>query len=108
MLSTGKQKESNRRFPSQLDEFDRNIIFGNAVSNWRKIVVVKESTADQKLTANDTSSNLSAKEHSVNVKTCESCFNERIDKEMGNIVNIVEVKIQSAILPQLMVSLLLK
>ena len=34
----------------------------------------------------------------VNVKTFERCFNERIDREMGNNVDTVEHRIQSAIL----------
>ena len=34
----------------------------------------------------------------VNVKTLERCFNERIDRKMGNIVDTVEDKIQKAIL----------
>ena len=37
-------------------------------------------------------------ESTVNVKTLERCFNERIDKEMSNIVDTVEDKIQNAIL----------
>ena len=35
---------------------------------------------------------------SVNVKTFERCFNEWIDREMGNIVDAVEDRIQNAIL----------
>ena len=34
----------------------------------------------------------------MNVKTLERCFNERIDKEMNNIVDTVEDRIQNAIL----------
>ena len=34
----------------------------------------------------------------MNVKTSERCFNERIDREMSNIVDTVENRIQNAIL----------
>ena len=34
----------------------------------------------------------------MNMKTLERCFNERIDREMGNIVDVVEDKIQNAIM----------
>ena len=34
----------------------------------------------------------------MNAKTLERCFNERIDKEMSNIVDTVEGRIQNAIL----------
>ena len=34
----------------------------------------------------------------MNVKTLERCFNERIDREMNNIVDTVEDRIQNAIL----------
>ena len=34
----------------------------------------------------------------MSVKTLESCFNERIDREMNNIVDTVEDRIQNAIL----------
>ena len=34
----------------------------------------------------------------MNVKTLERCFNEKIDGQMGNIVDTVEDKFQNAIL----------
>ena len=34
----------------------------------------------------------------VNAKTLEMCFNERIDREVSNIVDTVEDRIQNAIL----------
>ena len=48
------------------------------------------------MTANDTSSELRANEFLVNVETLESCFNERISKEVGNLVDAVEDRIQNA------------
>ena len=61
-------------------------------------VVVNEGTVDQDFTANDTSSNLIAKEILVNVKTLKRWFNERVDRETGNDVDTVEDGIQGAIL----------
>ena len=37
-------------------------------------------------------------ENRVNLKTLERCFNERIDREVSNIVDTVEDRIQNAIL----------
>ena len=34
----------------------------------------------------------------MNVKTLERCFNEKIDREMSNIVDTAEDRIQNAIL----------
>ena len=44
------------------------------------------------------SNNSATNESTVNVKTLERCFNERIDREMSNIVDTVEDRIQNAIL----------
>ena len=33
MVSTRKEKESNRRLLSELDDFDQDFIIGNALSN---------------------------------------------------------------------------
>ena len=41
-------------------------------------------------------SNLAAHENFVNVKTLERCFRERIDREMGVIIDTVENRIQNA------------
>ena len=98
MVSTRLKRQSNRRFLSQLDEFNRDIVFGNAASHRQETVVVFEGTFDQEINANDTSNNLTANEDLVTVKTSERCFNERTDREMGNIVDTVEDRIQNAIL----------
>ena len=42
-------------------------------------------------------------ENMVNVKTLERCYNERIDKEMSNIVDTVEDRIQNAILTPIVI-----
>ena len=98
MVSTRKQRESNRRLFSQLDDFDRAMFIGNAVSNGQENVVVNEDTVDQEFTAINFGSYLAANENLVNVKTLERCFDEWIDREMGNFVDTVEDRIKNAIL----------
>ena len=56
-------------------------------------IVVSESTNGQKLTTGTSSSNMAVNESTVDVKTLERCFIERIDREMNNIVNSVEDRI---------------
>ena len=98
MVSTRKKRQSNKRLLSQLDDFDQNVIIGNTTSKRQENVVVNESINDQDFT-NETS-NVSSiiNENVLNVKTLERCFKERIDREMENIVETVEDRIQSAIL----------
>ena len=98
MVSTCKTRQSNRSLLSQLDDFDRDIIIGNAVSDRQENVVVNEGNGDQKFTVNNSGSNLAASENLVNVKALERCFNKMIDREMGNIVDTVEGRIQNATL----------
>ena len=98
MVSTRKKKQSNRRLFSQLDDFDQESIIGNAASDKQENVVVNEGTVDQELTVKNTHGNLTANQILVNVKTIERCFNTRIDREMGTIVDTVEDRIQNAIL----------
>ena len=98
MVSSHKKRQSNRKLLSQSDYFDRDIIIWNAVSDRQENFVVKEGTADQEFTVNNSGSNLAANENLVNVKTLERCFNGRIDREMGYIVDTVEDRIQNAFL----------
>ena len=56
MVSTRKKKQSNKRLLSQLDDFDRDMISGNAVSERQENAVVNEGTNDRDFTAG-TSSN---------------------------------------------------
>ena len=67
MVTTRKKSRSNRKFLSQLDNFDTHNFIGNAVTDRQEDVVVNEGTVDQELTVNDTSSNLAAKGKLVNV-----------------------------------------
>ena len=98
MVSTRKKRQSNRRLLSQLDDFDQDMVTGNAASERQENIVVKEGTNDQDFTVGTSSNNIAINESTVNVKTLEMCFNERIDREMGNIFDTVENGIQKAIL----------
>ena len=98
MVSTRKTRQSNRSLLSQLDDFDRDIIIGNAVSDRQENVVVNEGNGEQDFTVNNSGSKLAANENLMNVKTLERCFNEKIDKEIGIIVDTVEDRIQNATL----------
>ena len=98
MVSTRKKRQSIRRLLSQLDDFDQDVIIGNAASERQENVVVNEGTNDRDLTVSNSSNNTVLNESTVNVKTLERCFNERIDRKMSNIVDTVEDRIQNAIL----------
>ena len=74
------------------------MIIGNAASERQENVVVNEGTNDQDFTVSNSCNNATVNESAVNVKTLERCFNERIDREMSNIVDTVEDRIQNGIL----------
>ena len=98
MLSTRKKRQSNKRLPSQLDDFDQDVIIGNTASERQENVVVNEGINDQDFTVGTSNVSSLINENVLNVKTLERCFNERIDREMENIVETVENLLQSAIL----------
>ena len=98
MVSTRKKRQSNKRLLSQLEDFDQDMIIGNAASERQENVVVNEGTNDRDFTVSKSSNNTAVNEIAMNVKTLERCFNERIDREMSNIVDTVEDRIQNAIL----------
>ena len=98
MVSTRKKRQSNKRLLSQLDDFDQDMIIGNAASERQENVVVNEGTNDRDFTVSNSSNNTTVNESAINVKTLERCFNERIDREMSNIVDTIEDRIQNAIL----------
>ena len=97
MVSTRKKRQSNRRLLSQLDDFDQDMIIGNAGSERQGNVVVNEGTNDRNFTVGSSSSNSVVGGDALNMKTLERCFNERIDREMTNIVDTVEDRIQNEI-----------
>ena len=98
MVSTRKKRQSNRRLLSQLDDFDQDIIIGNAASESQENTLVNKGTKDRDLTIDASSNKIAVNENTVIIKTLERCFNERIDREMSNIVDTVEDRIQNAIL----------
>ena len=60
--------------------------------------VVNEGTNDRDFAVGISSNNTVINENVVNIRTLERCFNERIDREMNNIVDAVEDRIRNAIL----------
>ena len=98
MVSTRRKRQWNRRLLSQLDDFDQDFIIGNAANERRDSTVVNEGINDRDFTVGTSSSNIAINENTVNVKTLEKCFNERIEREMSNIVDTVENRIQNGIL----------
>ena len=74
------------------------MVLGNAASERQENIVVEKGTNYRDFNAGTTSNNTAINESTVNVKTLERCFNERIDREMSNIVDTVEDRIQNAIL----------
>ena len=98
MVSTRKKRQSNRRLLSQLDDFDQDFIIDNTANERRDSTVVNEGTNDRDFTVVTSSNNIAINGSTVNVKTLERCFNERIDREMSNIIDTVEDRIQNATL----------
>ena len=74
------------------------MVNGNAASERQRNVVVNEGTNDRDCTVGISNENIAIYEITVNVKTLERCLNERIDREMSNIVDTVEDKIQNVFL----------
>ena len=98
MVSTRQKRQSNRRLLSQLDDFDQDTNLGNAGSERQENIVFNEGANDRDFTVGTSSDNSAVKESVVNVKTSERCFIERIDREMSNIVDTVEDRMENAIL----------
>ena len=74
------------------------MIIDNATSGREEIIAVSEGTNDRDFTVGTSSNNTVINESTVSMKTLERCFNERIDREMSNIVDRVEDRVQNAIL----------
>ena len=98
MVSTRKKRQSNKRLFSQLDDFDQDIFIGNAASERQENITFNESSNDPDVTEGTSTNNLAVNGNTVNVKTLERCFDERIDKEVNNIGDTVEDRIQNAVL----------
>ena len=98
MVSTRKKRQSNKKLLSQLDDFDQDMINGNTANERQESVEVNEGTNDRDFTVGTSNVGSLINENVLNVKTLERCFNKRIDREMCNIVDTVEDRIQNAIL----------
>ena len=98
MVSTRKKRQTNKKILSQFDDFDQDMIIGNAASEIQENVVVNEGTNDRDFTVSNSSNNTAVNESAMNVKTLERCFHKKIDREKSNIVDTVEDRIQNAIL----------
>ena len=98
MVSTRKKRQSSKRLLSQLGDFDQDVIIGNTTSERRESVVVNGGVDDQDFTGGTSNVSSIVNENALNVKTLERCFNERIDREMSNIVDTVEDRIENAVL----------
>ena len=59
---------------------------------------VNEGTVDQEFTVGNSDSSPAVTETVVNVKNLKTCVNEKIDGEMGNIVDTVQHSDQNSIL----------
>ena len=93
MVSIRKKRQTNRRLPSQLDDFDQDIFIGNAASERQVNIIVNESDSDRYFTVCTSSDNLVINEKMMNLRTLEGCFNKKIDKEMSGKVDTVEDRI---------------
>ena len=96
MAFTCKKRQSKRRLLSQIDDFSQDIIICNTMSDRQETATVNEGSGDQEFIVHNPGSNSAANQYFVDMKTLEKCFNERIDREMGVIVDTVEKKIQNA------------
>ena len=74
------------------------MIFGNAVSEKQENAVVKEGSNDREFTVGTFNNDSVVNGNAISVETLERCFNESIDREMSNIIDTVEDRIQNAIL----------
>ena len=95
MVSTRKERQSNRRLLTQLDDFDEDLNIGNTMSDRQENTTVNESTAKREYTVGNSDGATAVNENVVNLETLERCFKE---KKMGNFVDTVERRFQNATL----------
>ena len=62
MVSTRKKRQSNIRLLNQLDDFDQDMIIGNAASEKQENIVVNEGTNDRDFTVGTSSKNVAINE----------------------------------------------
>ena len=71
MVSTRTKRQSNRSLLNQLDEFDRDILISNIMSDRQENATVNEGTVNGDSTVKKSGSNSVANENLVSVKTSE-------------------------------------
>ena len=71
MVSFRKKRQSSRRLLSQLDDFDQDMIIGNAVSERQENTVVNECTNDRDFTVGTSSKNSVVNGNAMSLKTLE-------------------------------------
>ena len=98
MGSTRKKRQSNKRLLGQLYDFDQDMTIGTAVSERQKNAVANEGTNDRNFTVGTFNKDSVINGNALSVKTLERCFNERVDREMSNIIDTVEDRKQNAFL----------
>ena len=98
MVSTGTKTQQNRRLLSQLYDFIQGVITDDALKSRKQNVVVNSGSIYQEFPVSNTDSIPAVNEITMNAKALERCLPGRIDKEMGNIIETVEDRIQNAIL----------
>ena len=98
MVSTREKRQSNKRFLSQLGDFDQDMIIGSAVSERQENAVVNEGTNDRDFTVSTSNNDSVINGNAMSVETLGWCFNERIDRQTSNIVDTVGDRLQNAIL----------
>ena len=81
-----------------MEDFDQDKIFGNAASGEQESFTVNEDTNDRDFILGTSSNNTANNESTVRMRTLEKCFKEKTDREMSNVVETVENRIQKAIL----------
>ena len=69
MVSTRKKKQSNRKFHSQFDGINQDVVLGEVGNNGQKSVRVNKDTADRDFTAHDSGSNSTPMENTVNIQS---------------------------------------
>ena len=91
MVSTRKKRQSDKKLLSQIDDFDQDMIIGNAAGGRQESVTVNGGTNDQDFTVGTSNVGSVVNENRLNMKILERCFNERIDREMSNLLILLKI-----------------
>ena len=75
MVSTRKKRQTNKRLFGQLDDFDQDMVIGNAASERQENAVANEGTNDRDFTVGTFNNDSAINGKAMSVKTLERCFN---------------------------------